>query len=84
MWIYLNISDFFAEYLDFVFTMGGKITKSHRGAPPGPRGGAEAGERSEREKVKILSKKVRDTQANPSYSAKNNVAIRVIATFMPN
>ena len=37
-----------------------------------------------REKVKILSKKVWDTQANPSYSAKNNVAIRVIATFMPN
>ena len=37
-----------------------------------------------REKVKILSKKVRDTQANPSYSAKNNVAIRMIATFMPN
>ena len=36
-----------------------------------------------REKVKILSKKVRDTQANPSYSAKNNVAIRMIATFMP-
>ena len=37
-----------------------------------------------REKVKLLSKKVRDTQANPSYSAKNNVAIRMIATFMPN
>ena len=33
-------------------------------------------------KVKILSKKVRDTQANPSYSTKNNVAIRMIATFM--
>ena len=36
-----------------------------------------------RKKVKILSKKVRDTQANPRYSAKNNVAIRVIATFRP-
>ena len=34
-------------------------------------------------KVKILSKKVRDTQANPRYSAKNNVAMRMIATFMP-
>ena len=34
-------------------------------------------------KVKILSKKVRDTQANARYSAKNNVAIRMIATFMP-
>ena len=33
-------------------------------------------------KVKILSKKVRDTQANPRYSAKNNVAMRMIATFM--
>ena len=38
-----DISDFFAEYLDFVFTMGGKIEKSHGGPPPGPRGGAEAG-----------------------------------------
>ena len=27
--------------------------------------------------------KVRDTQPNPRYSAKNNVAIRMIATFMP-
>ena len=34
-------------------------------------------------KVKILSKKVRDTQPNPRYSAKNNVAIRMIATFIP-
>ena len=63
--------------------MGGKIEKSHGGAPPGPRGGAEAGERSHREnKVKILSKKVPDTQANPRYSAKNNVAIRMISTFI--
>ena len=28
--------------------------------------------------------KVRDTQPNPRYSAKNNVAICMIATFMPN
>ena len=35
-------------------------------------------------KVKILSKKVRDTQAKARYSAKNNVAIRMIATFMPS
>ena len=90
--------------------MGGKIEKSHGGAPPGPRGSAPASVRrfaplsglrsaprarrcapvwflnftTHREnKVKILSKKVRDTQANPSYSAKNNVAIRMIATFMP-
>ena len=34
-------------------------------------------------KVKILSKKVRDTQPNPRYSVKNNVAIRMIATFIP-
>ena len=51
----------FAEYLDFVFTMGGKIEKSHGGTHAGPRGGADAGERSE--------------QPNPRYSAKNNVAI---------
>ena len=34
-------------------------------------------------KVKIFSKKDRDTQPNPCYSAKNNVAMRMIATFMP-
>ena len=56
--------------------MGAKIEKSHGGAPPGPRGGAEAGERSD--------KKVRDTQGNPRYSAKNNVAMRMISPFMPN
>ena len=41
-WICLSISDFFAEYLDFVFTMGGKIENSHGGPPPGPRGSAPA------------------------------------------
>ena len=44
-WICLSISDFFAEYLDFVFTMGRKIEKSHGGAPPGPRGSAPASDR---------------------------------------
>ena len=39
--------DFFAEYLDIVFMMCGEIEKSHGGTPPGPRGGAEAGERRE-------------------------------------
>ena len=37
-WIWLSISDFFAEYLDFVFTMGCKIEKPHglhRRAPAG-------------------------------------------------
>ena len=34
--------DFFAEYLDVVFMMCGKIEKSHRGTPPGPRGSAPA------------------------------------------
>ena len=31
----------------------------------------------------LLSKEVRDTQPNPRYSAKNNDAIRMIASFMP-
>ena len=102
--------DFFAEYLDVVFMMCGKIEKSHGGTPPGPRGGAEAGVRREapnggrsgaprarrcahtrfsmlpthREKnVQLLSTEVRATQQNPRYSAKNNVAMRMIATFMP-
>ena len=34
-------------------------------------------------KVKILSKKDRDIQPNSCYSAKNNVAMRLIAPFMP-
>ena len=36
-----------------------------------------------RQKVKILRKNVWDTQPNPRYSAKNNVAICMIAPFMP-
>ena len=96
-WICLSISDFFAEYLDFVFTMGGKIEKSHGGPPPGPRGGAEAGAEPRgpvgiptpdfqiwnqiTKNIMLLSKEVRDTQPNPRYSAKNNDAIRMIASF---
>ena len=74
--------------------MGGKIEKPYGGTPPGLRSGAPRARRcapvwflnftTHREnKVKILSKKVRDTQPNPRYSAKNNVAIRMIATFIP-
>ena len=33
--------------------------------------------------VQLLSTEVRATQQNPRYSGKNNVAIRMIATFMP-
>ena len=33
--------------------------------------------------VQLLSMEVRATQQNPRYSVKNNVAIRMIATFMP-
>ena len=32
----------------------------------------------------LLSKKVRDTQPNPRYSAKNNDAIRMIGSFQAN
>ena len=35
-----------------------------------------------RQKGKILSKKVLDTQPNPRYSDKNNAAIHMIAAFM--
>ena len=73
---------------------GGAEAGVRREAPNGGRSGAPRARRRtpvwifnftiHREKVKILRKKVRDTQPNPSYSAKNNVAIRVIATFMPN
>ena len=73
---------------------GGAEAGVRREAPNGGRSGAPRARRwtpvwffnfpTHREnKVKILSKKVRDTQANPRYSAKNNVAMRMIATFMP-
>ena len=35
-------------------------------------------------KSQDTQQKVRDTQPNPRYSAKNNVAMHMIATFMPN
>ena len=38
--------------------------------------------KANREKLKDTQQKVRDTQPNPCYSAKNNVAIRTISTFM--
>ena len=34
--------------------------------------------------VQLPRTEVRAIQQNPSYSAKNNVAMRLIATFMPN
>ena len=34
--------------------------------------------------IMLLSKKMWDTQPNPRYSAKNNDAIRMISSFMPN
>ena len=73
---------------------GGAEAGERREAPNGGRSGAPRARRctpvwffnftTHREnKVKILSKKVRDTQAKARYSAKNNVAIHMIATFMP-
>ena len=38
--------------------------------------------KANREKLQDTQQKVRDTQPNPCYSAKNNVAIRTISTFM--
>ena len=73
-----------------------KFEKSHVGIPSGPRGGAEAGERSDpscdfsnlnfhREKQDVIQqKKLGDPQPNPRYSAKNNDALRMISSVMPN
>ena len=72
-WIWLSISNFLLSILKF-FTIGFKICWGCRPLP-GPRGGAEAEESRTQQKV-------RDTQPNPCYSAKNNVAIRTISTFM--
>ena len=44
------------------------------GIPPDPSDGVNAGSRGE---------KVGHTQPNPRYPAKNNDAIRMIASFMP-
>ena len=100
-WICMSISDFFAEYLDFVFTMGGKIEKSHGGAPPGPRGSAPAPMVASPSGPAVHPhvifqfyhpswKQSQDTQqksprysAKPTLSAKNNVAMHMIARFMP-
>ena len=38
--------------------------------------------KTNREKLQDTQQKVRDTQPNPCYSAKNNVAILTISTFM--
>ena len=73
---------------------GGAEARVRREAPNGGRSGAPRARRcaqrrfsilpSHREKnVLLLSTEVRATQQNPRYSAKNNVAMRVIATFMP-
>ena len=51
--------------------------------PSGPaRADTPANFKANREKLQDTQQKVRDTQPNPCYSAKNNVAIRTISTFM--
>ena len=66
-----------------------------RAAPNGGRSGAPRARRcaqtpfsmvpTHREKnVQLLSTEVRATQQNSRYSAKNNVAMRLIVTFMPH
>ena len=79
VWIKLSITD---SVLGFFFAIDLKVAGLGRGARR-PTPAWFFNFTIHREKVKILRKKVQETQANPSYSAKNNVAIRVIATFMP-
>ena len=76
----MTISDFFAEYLNFVFAIGFQISKSSVGTSPGPRAGAEAGER--REKSKDTHQKSPRYSAKSTLSVKNNVAMHMISTFM--
>ena len=93
-----DISHFFADNMMF-FVILFQIWKSGVWIPTGPRGGAEAGAEplgpvgihtpdfqiwnKITKNIMLLSKEVRDTQPNPRYSAKNNDAIRMIASFMP-
>ena len=72
---------------------GGAEAGVRREAPNGGRSGAPRARRDphlsflkfeirSRNNIMLLSKKVRDTQPHPRYSAKNNDAIRMIASFM--
>ena len=74
---------------------GGAEAGVRRAAPNGGRSGAPRARRcaqtpfsmvpTHREKnVQLLSTEVRATQQNSRYSAKNNVAMRLIVTFMPH
>ena len=58
--------------------MGGKFQKSYGGTPLGPRGSAPASVR----RVKISAKKP-EISGKFTLSAKNNVAMHMIAPFMP-
>ena len=91
-----DILRFFADNMMF-FVIWFQIWKSGVGIPTGPRGGVEAGAEPRgpvgiptpdfqiwnqiTKNIMLLSKEVRDTQPNPRYSAKNNDAIRMIASF---
>ena len=86
---FADITDFVADILTFFSRRLGEI-ENHVWAHCRARRARQCAQTwfsispSLREKnVKILSNEVRDTQQNPRYSAKNNVAIRMIATFMP-
>ena len=64
-----------------------KFEKSHVGIPSGPTGSPHVIFQiwtSITKNIMLLSKKMWDTQPNPRYSAKNNDAIRMISSFMPN
>ena len=97
-WIWLSISDFFAEYLDFFSRWVVKLKKhtaAHRRAraslrpPLRPSGPAVCPRvifqfyHTSWKQRQDTQQKSRDTQPNPRYSAKNNVGMRMIAPFMP-
>ena len=78
----------FSEYFDFVspsVLIPAAIGGTAR-SPPGPMGGAEGGPPASLKPMakqnQNIQKKVQNTLPNP-YSAKNNVSIHMIETFMP-
>ena len=92
LWIWLIVGTFF-WYFDFFSESLGRQNLNIR---LGPSGGAEAGAEplgpsrmfkfcrpSDSEKNQNTQKKVPTTQPNPQYSAKNNVTMHMIDTFMP-
>ena len=91
-----DISHFFGDNMMFSWfdlkienqVWGSRRAREAERRPAGPRARQNphtwfSNFKSKHENIMLLHKKVRGTQPNPRYSAKNNDAMRLIASFMP-